>query len=241
MPVVPPPMSRTVAPSCFSSSTKVAIPAAIGAETRSAISRSQRASPASRVRKAVVPASTTCSRPISCSQCRPRGSPTPWASSAENAIGRIWMMLRPGLAARLRPSCSTRRISASFTERPPTGHCTLNRRLSGWPQDRLTVTFGRRMPASSSAWPTAARIARSASSISTMPPPRTPRPFCQPKPSTRNVPSDSARPMTQTIFVVPMSSTPNGPDWRPRRCGASSPRSGGGRARRDMSFMPGGP
>ena len=32
MPVVPPPMSSTVAPSCFSSSTSVAMPAAIGEE-----------------------------------------------------------------------------------------------------------------------------------------------------------------------------------------------------------------
>ena len=53
------------------------------------------------------------------------------------------------------------------------------------------MTSRSRVPAMSSAWPTAARIARSASSMSVMPPPRTPRPFCQPKPSTRSVQSDS--------------------------------------------------
>ena len=42
MPVVPPPMSITVAPSSRSSATRVDRPAAIGAETSSAISRSQR-------------------------------------------------------------------------------------------------------------------------------------------------------------------------------------------------------
>ena len=54
-----------------------------------------------------------------------------------------------------------------------------------------------------------------------MPPPRTPRPCCQPKPSTRSVPSLSVRPIRQAILVVPMSSTPNGPE-RPYRGRAGS-------------------
>ena len=54
-------------------------------------------------------------------------------------------------------------------------------------------------------------------------PPRTPRPFCQPKPSTRSVPSLSVRPIRQAILVVPMSSTPNGP----AACGARAVGSGG--------------
>ena len=42
-------------------------------------------------------------------------------------------------------------------------------------------------------------------------PPRTPRPFCQPKPRTRSEKSLSVRQIRQAILVVPISSTPNGP------------------------------
>ena len=68
-------------------------------------------------------------------------------------------------------------------------------------------------------------------------PPRTPRPFCQPKPSARSVPSLSVRPIRQTILVVPMSSTPNGPVRPCRGRTGSSGSFGGGSTRRDMSFM----
>ena len=68
MPVVPPPMSITVAPSSRSSSTSVASPAAIGAETSSAMSRSQRATQAPSERSAPVAASMTCSRAVKVSQ-----------------------------------------------------------------------------------------------------------------------------------------------------------------------------
>ncbi len=71
-----------------------------------------------------------------------------------------------------------------------------------------------------------------------MPPPRTPRPRCQPMPSTRRVPSLSVRPIRQMTLVVPISSTPNGP-LRMGRCRAgSSGGIGGGKPRRDMSFTP---
>ncbi len=162
------------------------MPAAIGAETSSAMSRSQRAMQA----PSVDSDGARPHRPHAAARTAPRnagraGRTTPCASSAEKVSGSAWMMSRPSLAARARPSSSTRRMSASVTARPPTGHCTLNSRLSGWPQDRLTVMLRSRVSASFSAWPTAARIARSAASISVMPPPRTPWPFCQPKPSTR--------------------------------------------------------
>ena len=67
-------MSMTVVPSSRSSSTRVASPAAKGAETSSAISRSQRCRQVARLRKAGAIASITCSRAVSVSQCKPRGS-----------------------------------------------------------------------------------------------------------------------------------------------------------------------
>ena len=87
------------------------------------------------------------------------------------------------------------------------------------------MTERSRVSAISSACPTQARIACSASSISVISPPRTPRPLCQPKPSTRSVPSLSVRPIRQAILVVPMSSTPNGPVRRLRGRSGSSDRS----------------
>ena len=91
MPVVPPPMSITVAPSSRSSSTSVASPAAIGAETSSPISRSQRAMQAPSERSAVVAASMICSRAVSSSQNRPRGSATPSVASTAKVSGSAWI------------------------------------------------------------------------------------------------------------------------------------------------------
>jgi hypothetical protein len=103
-----------------------------------------------------------------------------------------------------------------------------------------TTTDFNRMSAWSSAAPTAARMLRSASSRSTMPPALMPLPFCQPNPSARSRPSDSARPIRQAILVEPMSSTPNGPDRAGRGLalsGRPSPFGDGSAARLDMSFM----
>ena len=92
----------------------------------------------------------------------------------------------------------------------------------------------------SSAWPTQARIARSASSRSTILPPRTPQPLAASRsPARAASPSLSVRPIRQAILVVPISSTPNGPDravprTRPVPCG---PVGEGGSTRRDMSFI----
>src|SRR5580704_1311562 len=240
-PVVPPPMSMTVAPMSRSSSTSVARPAAIGADTTSAMSRSQRAMQAPSVRNAEASASTMCSRAVSVEQNSPRGSATWSVVSTMNDKGSEWITSRPSDSDRSRASSTTRRMSCSTTTRPPVaalpiGHCTLNSRESGWPQDRFTVTARSRVSAMSSAWPTAARIARSASSMSTMPPARTPRPRCQPNPSTRSEPSLSVRPIRHATLVVPISSTPNGPA-RCARGRVGSSESDGGRRRRDISFI----
>ena len=166
----------------------------------------------SNVRSAVAAASMTCSRAFNVVQNRPRGSMTWSVASTAKFSGRTWIGSRPSTSARPRPSFSTPRISASVTARPPTGHCTLNSRDSGWPQVRLTVTERSLVSAMSSAWPTQARIAFSAASRSVMSPPLRPLPFCQPKPRTRSVPSLSTRPIRQATLVVPISTTPNGPE-----------------------------
>ena len=106
------------------------------------------------------------------SQNRPRGSATPAVSSTvKRAAAHGSPRAHPRRCARAALVHDTARCRPRSTARPPTGHCTLNSRDSGWPQVRLTVTPRSRVSAMSSAWPTAARIARSASSRSTMPPP----------------------------------------------------------------------
>ncbi len=190
------------------------------------------------VRNAVAAASMTCNLAVSVVQNRPRGSATWSVASTVKFDGRTWIGSLPSTSARQRPSFITPRMSFSVTARPPTGHCTLNSRDSGWPHVRLMVTERSLTSAISSACPTDARMAFSAASRSVMSPLFSPLPFCQPKPSTRSEPSLSVRPIRQAILVVPISTTPNGPErkWRVDSV-SGGPVSVGGRMRRGLSAI----
>jgi hypothetical protein len=102
------------------------------------MSNSHRARQAESVRSAVLPASMTCSCAVRILQNSPRGSVMPIVSSVAKLSGRAWMVTRPSAAARARASRTTRRMSSDVTARPSTGHCTLNKRDCGCPQERLT-------------------------------------------------------------------------------------------------------
>ena len=206
------------------------------------ISRSQRAMQAPSVRSAVAAASMMCSRAVSVV-----------ADTARAGRRRLGVHRRRSRAARhgssrarprrgaCAPSCTTRRMS-----------CSVDRAAADRPlhveQPRFRLAAGQvDGDARAAAYPPCPRPGRRGADRASRPPPdrrcrrRARRaPCCQPKPSTRSVPSLSMRPIRQTILVVPMSSTPNGPaaaPWRGRAGVVRRRSAGGGSTRRDMSFI----
>ncbi len=104
-----------------------------------------------------------------------RGSRTPFWASTDQEIGSRWIGRRPWVRIWATAAAMAREQSASTIGRAPSDTELITRQLCSWPPEVATVTPEIDTPAMASARSTAWAMASTASSGSTMAPPRTPR------------------------------------------------------------------